>query len=225
MNEVMRPQGLVVSCQALEDEPLHGPHHMAAMAVAAQMGGAAGIRANGTRDIAAIKQAVDLPIIGLIKRSLPGFEVYITPTLEDALAVHEAGAAIVALDGTARARPDHRSLEQTIRELHAQGVLVMADISTLEEGVYAAAAGADYVSTTLSGYTPYSRQEEGPDLELISELKSRISTPVAAEGRIRNPEEAWKAIQAGADFVVVGAAITRPQQITASFAREMSKGR
>jgi N-acylglucosamine-6-phosphate 2-epimerase len=225
MKGIIPPKSLIVSCQALEDEPLHGSNHMAAMAVAAKIGGAAGIRANGTNDIAAIRKAVDLPVIGLNKRQIPGFDVFITPTLEDAVVVRLAGAEIVAIDGTARPRPDRRTLEQTIRELHALGALVMADISTFEEGIRAAEVGADYVSTTLSGYTPYSRQEESPDYELISRLKSRLSVPVAAEGRIKCPREALLAIEAGADFVVVGGAITRPQLIAASFADEIKKAR
>ncbi|WP_028550564.1 N-acetylmannosamine-6-phosphate 2-epimerase [Paenibacillus sp. UNC451MF] len=225
MKSIIPLKGLVVSCQALEDEPLHGSSYMVAMAKAAHMGGAVGIRSNGAQDIRAIKQALDLPVIGLNKKLVQGYDVYITPTVEDAVEVHRAGADIVAMDGTGRARPDGRTLEETIRELHAQGILVMADISTLEEGVYAASLGADYISTTLSGYTPYSRQEPGPDLPLITQLKQRVSVPVAAEGRIGSPQEAAAAIDAGADFVVVGGAITRPQCITASFVNEIKSSR
>ncbi|NOU75189.1 putative N-acetylmannosamine-6-phosphate 2-epimerase [Paenibacillus sp. LMG 31458] len=142
---------LVVSCQALSDEPLHGSIHMAVMARAAAEGGAQGIRANSVEDVRAIKQAVDLPVIGLWKKDYEGYDIYITPTLEDALAIAKAGADIVAIDATGRPRPDGLSLRQTLSMLKDAGVTVMADISTYEEGVSAAQWGADYISTTLSG--------------------------------------------------------------------------
>ena len=222
MTNIIPEKALVISCQALEGEPLYGPEIMAAMARAAEMGGAFGIRANGVGDISAIRQAVRLPIIGLNKRHIPGFDVYITPTVDDALEVQRAGADIVAIDGTNRPRPDGLSLEETIRVLHHHGVVVMADISTFEEGVRAAGAGANYISTTLSGYTRYSRQEEGPDISLVKQLAHALSTPVVAEGRIHSPEEAVQALQAGAHFVVVGSAITRPQLLVKQFAEKIA---
>ncbi len=212
--------GLIVSCQALEDEPLHGSAMMAAMARAARMGGAAGIRANSPADIAAIRAAVDLPLIGLYKEALPGFEdVYITPTLAHAVAVADAGADIIALDATARPHPaglDGPALTAAVRR--ATGLPVLADVSTYEEGVAAWQAGAEAVSTTLSGYTPYSPQQEGPDFDLIRRLAQSLPIPVIAEGRIQTPEQARQALKAGAFAVVVGGAITRPQLITRRFA-------
>lgn len=207
---------LIVSCQALADEPLHGAHIMARMAAAAREGGAAAIRANGPDDIRAIREAVDLPIIGLYKDGDSG--VYITPTFRHARAVAEAGADVIALDATPRPRPDGSSLADLIRTIHDElGVMVMADISTLEEGIAAANLGADFVGPTLSGYTDYSPKLEGPDLALIHALVRELSTPVIAEGRIRTPSEARAALDAGALAVVVGSAITRPQWITAQF--------
>lgn len=218
--------GLIVSCQALPGEPLHGSEIMARMALAAQMGGAIGIRANSPEDIAAIRSTVDLPIIGIHKVNEPGFDVYITPRSAHARAVVQAGAHIVAVDATARPHPEAEDGAAYVRLLKA--VLpcpIMADVSTLEEGIAAAEAGADLVSTTLSGYTPYSRQLEGPDLELVRELAASLSVPVIAEGRIHYPEQAKAALEAGAFAVVVGGAITRPQEITARFVRALASPR
>lgn len=218
MKRMIPKHSLVVSCQALPHEPLHGSAHMAVMARAAAEGGAQGIRANSVEDIRAIKQAVDLPLIGLWKKDYEGFEVFITPTVEEALAIAEAGADIVAIDATSRPRPDGRSLQETLRILKEKGISVMADISTYEEGLSAAEWGADYISTTLSGYTSYS-QVKLPNIELVRQLAETLQVPVVAEGGIGTPQEARAALEAGADFVVVGGAITRPQLITASFVR------
>jgi N-acylglucosamine-6-phosphate 2-epimerase len=210
---------LIVSCQARPGMPLHGSAHMAAMARAAAMGGAAGLRACGVEDIVAEKEATGLPVIGLEKTDTPGFDIYITPTLESMLRVADAGADIVATDATFRPRPDGRTLPQTLaafREAHT--TLLMADISTLEEGIAAADIGFDVVSTTMSGYTPYSPQSPEPDFALLSALAARVSVPVFAEGRIWTPEQAARALELGAWAVVVGSAITRPEAITRRFA-------
>jgi N-acylglucosamine-6-phosphate 2-epimerase len=208
--------GLIVSCQALPGEPLHGAEIMSRMALAARAGGAVGIRANGPEDVRSIKAAVPLPLIGLYKDGTEG--VYITPTSWHARMIAEAGAEIIALDATPRPRPNGETLEDLIAVIHDQlARLVMADISTLEEGLAAEAIGADLISTTLAGYTPYSRQQPGPDLVLVRALVQQVRVPVIAEGRIRTPEEACAALGAGAFAVVVGGAITRPQLITRSF--------
>lgn len=209
--------GLVVSCQAPPGDPLHGPSSMAAMARAAVLGGAVGIRAEGPADVQAVRQAVDVPVIGLWKQGTEG--VYITPTVDHARAVAEAGAEIVAIDATGRPRPDRSTVPEVVAGLRrSHRCLIMADVSTLDEGAAAAEAGADLVATTLSGYTPYSRQQPGPDLDLVAALAGRVEVPVVAEGRITTPGEARAALQAGAWAVVVGGAITRPQLITARFA-------
>ncbi len=211
---------LVVSCQALPEEPLFGAEIMARLALAARQGGAAGIRANTPVDIRAIRAAVpDLPLIGLFKVTVPGFEdVYITPRLEDAIAVAEAGADIIALDATLRPHPEG-SASDLIRAVKQQtGKLVMADIATEADALAAIESGADVLSTTLSGYTPDSPQLDGPDIDLVRRLTGRnLPIPVIAEGRIHAPEQARAAFDAGAFAVVVGGAITRPQQITARF--------
>lgn len=216
--------GLIVSCQALEDEPLYGPQFMAAMARAAQLGGAVGIRANTPVDIRAIKACCPLPLIGLLKRSHPGSDVYITPTMSEIREVIEAGADLVAIDATDRPRPDGLTVAELFQQIRAESqVLIVADVSTYEEGLAAARAGADLVSTTLSGYTPYSPQHESPDLELVARLAADIAVPVLAEGRIWTPEEARRAIDAGAFAVVVGTAITRPQEIVRRFAQAVMR--
>ncbi|SHN76840.1 N-acylglucosamine-6-phosphate 2-epimerase [Paenibacillus sp. ov031] len=217
--------GLIVSCQALADEPLHGAEMMARMAAAAEEGGAAGIRANGAADVRAIKQTVSLPVIGIVKRNYPDSAVYITPTLREIDELLEAGADIIAFDATRQSRPENHTLEQITAYLNANGVVSMADISILEEALYAESLGVSCVSTTLSGYTPYSRQQEGPNLELLGMCAQRLKIPVIAEGRISIPSQVEEALDLGAYAVVVGSAITRPQLITRQFAAVTKKAR
>jgi N-acylglucosamine-6-phosphate 2-epimerase len=215
--------GLIVSCQALPDEPLHGSDIMARMAMAAEIGGAVAIRANGPADVAAIRAVTELPIIGLHKVDVPGFDVYITPGIEDAEALVDAGADLIALDATERPHPEGTTAEFIAAVKEATGLPLIADISAIEEAISAERAGADIVSTTLSGYTPYSPQQQAPDLDLVRAAAASLKVPVLAEGRISTPDEARAALDAGAFAVVVGGAITRPQQITARFVRGMSK--
>ncbi|WP_229402141.1 N-acetylmannosamine-6-phosphate 2-epimerase [Micromonospora okii] len=208
---------LVVSCQAYPGEPMRDPDTMRRVALAAARGGAAGIRAQGPADIAAIRAAVDLPLIGLWKDG--DDDVFITPTMEHAVAVARAGAHVVALDATCRPRPDGLTLAETVAAVHERtGALVMADCATLDEGVAAAEAGADLVGTTLAGYTAYTTKGDGPDLDLVARLARAVDVPVVAEGRIHTPGQAAEALRAGAWAVVVGTAITHPTTITGWFA-------
>jgi N-acylglucosamine-6-phosphate 2-epimerase len=208
---------LIVSCQAYGDNPLRGPTFMGAMALAARDGGARGIRANGPDDVRAVK-AAGLPVIGIDKIFTENVPVYITPTIRAADALIDAGTEIVALDCTPRQRQGDDP-ETIIAHIHARGAESFADISTVEEGLAAAAMGATYVSTTLSGYTSYTEPKPaGPDLELIRVLAARIKTPIVAEGRFNTPELARAAIEAGAYAVVVGTMITDPRAITKGFA-------
>lgn len=211
--------GIIVSCQALEDEPLFGDGVMAKMAKAAMLGGAVAIRSNSYRDIVQIKEVVNLPIIGIIKKQYGDCEVYITPTMAEISTVVEAGADIVAIDCTNRKRPDGKKLSNLIKEVREKhpSILIMADISNIEEGLYAEELGVDFISTTLSGYTNYSAKIEGPDFELVEALAVKVKVPLISEGRISTPEEAKKCLELGATAVVVGAAITRPLQITERF--------
>ncbi len=215
---------LIVSCQALAHEPLFGADIMARLAIAAVQGGAAGIRANTPVDIRAIRAAVDLPIIGLYKIDVPGYDIYITPTLAAAREVAAAGADVIAIDATARPRPEFASLAAVIAAIHdATGLPVLADISTADEGLAAQAAGADLVSTTMSGYTPYSPQQEAPDINLVATLAAALAVPLLAEGRYHAPEQVTAALAAGATAVVVGGAITRPQEITRRFVNAIER--
>ncbi len=208
---------LIVSCQALEDEPLYGPHIMRKMALAAKEGGASAIRANGVEDIIAIKEETNLPVIGLIKRDYPDCDVYITPTVKEINELIKSGCEIIAMDATNRCHPDGLSLKKKVDLIHKAGLLAMADISTEEEAIKAEKLGFDLVSTTLSGYTPYSKQQEKPDVELVEILVKKLSIPVIAEGRITTIED-FKTIKAKKPHaIVVGSAITRPQLITKRF--------
>lgn len=212
---------LVVSCQALENEPLHSPFIMARMALAAAEGGAAGIRANSVVDIEAIKQQVALPVIGLIKRDYPDSEVFITPTLREVEALIAAAPEMIALDATQRPRPGGESLAQLVAAIRARwpALLLMADIASVEEALIAEQLGFDCVGTTLYGYTPQTKGHTLPesDFALLKAVLAAVAIPVIAEGNVDTPERAARCLALGAHAVVVGGAITRPQQITRRF--------
>ena len=203
-----------MSCQANPDSPLRDPYIISRLALAAEKGGAAGLRIQGLEDVEAVRAVTALPIIGLTKTDRDDTEVYITPTAAEGVRLAELGAQIVALDATSRPRPE--ALAEMFAAIHAAGALVMGDISTLDEARSAYDHGADIVSTTLSGYTPYSRQLAGPDWELMRELHG-AGLAFVAEGRLNSPADAAQAMQLGASFVVVGSAITRPDVITGWF--------
>ena len=209
--------GLIVSCQAYPGEPLRRPEHMAAMAAAVVAGGAVGVRAQGLDDVRAVVAAVEVPVVGLVKVGNEG--VFITPTLADAIAVASAGADVVAVDGTERARPDGLTLAAVVRGLREHtDALVMADCDTFGAGVAAAEAGVDFVGTTLAGYTPAREATVGPDLALVAELAAALGeVPVIAEGRFHTPAQVVAALDAGAFAVTVGTAITHPTTITSWF--------
>jgi N-acylglucosamine-6-phosphate 2-epimerase len=211
--------GLVVSVQAPQGSPLAGTSQMVAMARAAEAGGAAGIRTEGTAEVAAIKKAVGLPVIGLRKRRVAGSEVYITPALEDARAVAAAGADIVAVDATLRPRPGGLGADEFLRELARElPQPVLADVDSQAAGLAARAAGAAAVATTLAGYADGAGVPAEPDLELVATLAPELDCPVLAEGRYATPDQARAALEAGAFAVVVGTAITDPVALTRSFA-------
>ncbi len=207
---------LVVSCQAYPGEPMRDPDTMCRMARAVALGGAAGIRAQGLDDLRAIRSALDLPLIGLWKDG--DGPVTITPTVAHAVAVAQTGADVVAFDATSR-----RSVVlELVTAVHEQGALAMADISTYDEGLAAAEAGADLVGTTLSGFTGDGVVPDGPDLDLVERLAAALDVPIVAEGRIRTPAEAAEALRRGAHAVVVGTAITHPATITGTFAEALA---
>lgn len=209
--------GLIISCQALKDEPLCSSFIMGRMAKAAKEAGAVGIRAQGVEDIIEIKKVTGLPIIGIIKRDYEDSEIYITATKKEVYQLLKSGCEMIALDATNRKRPNDEKLKDLINIIKENGVLVMADVSNYEEALNAEKLGADCVSTTLSGYTPYTKKLEGPDYELINKLVKELNIPLIAEGRINTPDDLKRVYELGVHSAVVGSAITRPQLIAKKF--------
>ncbi|MEO5778519.1 MULTISPECIES: N-acetylmannosamine-6-phosphate 2-epimerase [Arthrobacter] len=213
---------LIVSCQAYPGEPMRDPRTIAQLAASSVTGGAAAVRVQGLADIQHTRGAVEVPVIGLWKDGHDG--VFITPTLRHALAVANAGAHIVAIDGTRRARPDGLDLAATVAGIHAGShALVMADCGSYEDAVAAVDAGADLIGTTLAGYTGEREKTTGPDLELLEQIAAAdLGRPLIAEGRIHTPVQARMALDAGAFAVVVGTAITHPATITGWFSTALT---
>lgn len=212
---------LIVSCQALPDEPLHSDFIMARMAVAAKEGGASGIRANSVVDIAAIQKAVDLPIIGIIKRDYQDADVYITATMKEVDELMTVRPNIIAIDATTSTRPNGESLKEFFQKAKEKypDQLWMADCSTIDEMLAADQLGFDFIGTTLVGYTKQSQGDkiESNDFEIIRKALSKLSHPLIAEGNIDTPDKVRRVLELGAYSVVVGSAITRPQLITKKF--------
>ncbi|MEK4425341.1 N-acetylmannosamine-6-phosphate 2-epimerase [Solibacillus sp. FSL K6-1523] len=210
---------LIVSCQALPEEPLHSPFIMSKMAYAAMLGGAKGIRANSVEDIKEMKKVVDLPIIGIIKQVHEGSDVFITPTNKEIELLYDEGVDIIALDATKRIRPDGKTISEVfpkIRETYKEQIF-MADCSTYEEAKEAYELGFDCLGTTLSGYTEYTKNRSLPDLQLMERLVQDFPIPVIAEGGIWTPEQLKHVFEVGVHTAVVGTAITRPMEITKRF--------
>ncbi len=212
---------IIVSCQALPDEPMYCQEMsiMPFFANAAKRAGSKCIRTSSIRDVIAIKEATGLPVIGLVKRVVEGYASYITPTMKEIDDLVHADADIIALDCTMRTRGDGTTINEFLAQIREKypDIVLMADISTVEEGVNAAKCGVQLVSTTLSGYTDYSPKTDGPDFELAEKLVSVLTIPVIAEGKIHTPEEAKKMLGLGVHAVVVGGAITRPLEIAQRF--------
>lgn len=208
---------LIVSCQALEDEPLYSSFIMGKMALAATQAGAGGIRANTISDIKEIKKNTNLPIIGIIKRNYGNCNVYITPTIKEVDELVEEGVDIIAIDSTRRQRPDNVELECFVKNIKEKypNQIVMGDISNVDEAVYSEKIGIDILGTTLCGYTDYTKGDN--PLNTLQEVLKAVKIPVIAEGNLDTPEKAKKSIQMGALAAVVGGAITRPKQIAEKF--------
>lgn len=220
-------KGLIVSCQALEDEPLHSSYIMGKMALAAKQAGAVGIRANSVSDILEIKKTVDLPIIGIIKKEYADTSIYITGTVHEVKELVNINCEMIAMDATFRLRHNNQTLEDFFKEVKkiAPNQLFMGDISSVEEAINAEKIGFDCVSTTLMGYTAASKGYSAltNNYEKLKEVVSKVNIPVIAEGHISNPAEALECLRVGAHALVVGGAITRPQQIAETFIAKMKE--
>ena len=222
MNNTVRrlKNKVIVSCQAMPNEPLYAEACMAAMIKSVVKGGAGGLRVAGVRDVKNAKSISDIPVIGITKPDVipKNYKeiVYITPSLDDVIKLIDAGADIIAFDATLRKRPT--PLPDMIKYIHINKKVAMADVSTIEEGIEAAKLGVDLISTTLAGYTVESADSpSGPDFPLLEKLVKETSVPVILEGRIWEPSDVDKAFELGAHAVVIGSAITRPQLITKRF--------
>lgn len=216
---------LIVSCQALPQEPLHSPFIMGRMALAAKQGGARGIRANTKEDIAEIRKNVDLPVIGIVKRDYEDSVIYITPTMKEIEELMEVKPEIIAMDATISKRPGGKDIDTFFREVKGRypDQLFMADCSTVEEALHADELGFDFIGTTLVGYTQQSKGDhiEADDFKILREILKGAKHRVIAEGNIDTPEKAKRVIELGAYSVVVGSIITRPQLITKRFAKAL----
>lgn len=217
-------RGLIVSCQAEKGSPFNSPPFIAAFAKAAELGGAVGVRVRDPENVRAVTASTELPIIGLTKGTFDSGAVLITPTIDDVLRLLDAGADIIAVDATARRRPNGMSGDEFLRLVRSKVPSpLVADVSNLHEGLVAADAGADFVATTLSGYVEGSVQSKyEPDYGLIEEITSRTQTPIISEGRIWSPQQASKALSCGAFAVCIGSAITRPVDIVRRFVESLS---
>ncbi len=208
---------LIVSVQTYADSVLGAPETIALLARCAVANGAAGVRVEGVTRIAAVRAALGVPVVGIIKRSHPGFEPYITSTAAEVGEAAAAGADIVAFDATGRARPGGATVDRLVAAAHARGVLAMADCATAADARAAAAGGADIVATTLAGYTAETRGRALPALELVEAIAAFHPFPVC-EGGIATPAGARAAFAAGAAAIVVGTAITNVDELVRRFA-------
>jgi N-acylglucosamine-6-phosphate 2-epimerase len=201
-------RGLIVSIQPPHGSALDEPAIVAAMAACALANGAVGVRIEGVERIAAVRARLPkAPMVGLIKRAVPGFEPYITGSLSDVESALAAGASIVAVDATSRSRSDGSTFADAVAMLHARGTFAFADCAQLRDARAALASGADMLATTLCGYTSETRSEELPALGLVSAIKT-LGGFTVCEGGIASPGQAADAFAAGADAVVVGTALT-----------------
>ena len=218
---------VIVSCQALPDEAMYVEEKsiMYLMARAAKRAGSPAIRTSSVRDVVAIKEETNLPVIGLIKRKYENSEVYITPTMKEVDELVEAKSDIVAIDCTFSKRLDDENINDFIKNIKEKyiDIIIMADISTYEEGINAYNMGVDIVGTTMNGYTKQSLEKNISNLELVKQLTTKINIPIIAEGKINYPEQVKEMIDAGAYCVVVGGAITRPYEIAKRFIEASKK--
>lgn len=218
-------RGLIVSCQAVKGEPLYGLGMMHHFAKAAVLGGASGIRANYASDILAVKNEVSVPVIGIIKEVYDGSDVYITPTRKEVEALLKTGCEVIALDATARPRPNGEKLENLVSYIRESSpeTEIMADCSTFEEAKAADELGFDYIGSTMRGYTEYTKGIPIPDYDFLKKMRSELTAKIIAEGGIWEVSQLDRVLECDPYAVVIGSAITRPMDITKRFAKEFEK--
>ncbi len=218
---------LIVSCQALPDEPLHSSFIMGKMAKAAKQGGAKGIRANTSEDIKEIKNEVDLPVIGIVKKDYKDSKVYITPTMDEVDELVSSNVEVIAMDATKDLRPGGIGIDEFFKEVKKKypNQLFMADCSTVDEAINADKLGFDFIGTTLVGYTDQSKNDkiDENDFGILRNIIKNVNNKVIAEGNINTPEKAKRVLELGAYSVVVGSIITRPQVITKNFTEKINE--
>jgi N-acylglucosamine-6-phosphate 2-epimerase len=214
--------GLVVSVQAWSGSAIDDPAVLAAMALAAERNGAAGVRLQGVAHLRAARKSVKIPMIGIIKREYDGYAPYITPTLAEVREVAACGVEIVAFDATARPRPDGASVASLIDAIHAAGCIAMADCASAGDALAACAAGAEILATTLCGYTEETKGTALPALALVAEI-AELGAFTICEGGVHRPQGVEEAFGAGADAVVVGTAITNTDWLVGEFAARAPK--
>lgn len=219
MNQLIKQlhKSVIVSCQARSGEPFDAPHFIAEFAKSAVLGGAAGLRIDRRENIQAVKETVNVPVIGIRKRKFEGCDVYITPSLADVMEVVSTDAEIVGMDGTIRRRPRGLKLKELTDYCHHHGKLVLADIATESDAEYAIANGADFLATTLLGYTEETQNRKIPDMAFLNVIVNHSPVPVFLEGGVTLPEQVKEALHIGAHGVIVGKAITMPHFIVRQF--------
>jgi N-acylglucosamine-6-phosphate 2-epimerase len=217
-NIVALHRGLIVSCQAPVDSPIHDSTVIAAIAQAVVKRGAVGVRIDTPEHIDAVRKKLDVPIIGLWKQSNMNYEVYITPQFQHAEAIAQAGADIIAIDATRRKRPGEETVATLIARIHDElGKLVLADVDTIEAASLSVEAGADLVSTTLYGSTPETKYLLPPGFELLAQIEKQLNVPIIFEGGVTSPQMARQALDLGAYAITVGTAITGIDQLVIRF--------
>jgi N-acylglucosamine-6-phosphate 2-epimerase len=199
---------------------MNTPEFIAAQAMTVELAGAKAIRAQGIDNVARVVSSVKVPVIGLVKSYSADSDVYITPTVEDVLALEKAGAHIIAVDATQRSRNGGVSLEEFFNNVRKRtNIPLLADVDSIENAINAEALGFEAIATTLSGYTDIPSNGL-PNIDLVTAISKVVKVPLIAEGGFANPQQVKGAISNGAWAVCVGTAITNPYLLTKYFVNE-----
>jgi N-acylglucosamine-6-phosphate 2-epimerase len=210
--------GLIVSVQPRGTSVLNDPATIVLLARCAEANGAAAVRIEGAQRIAAVRAAVGIPVVGLIKGEPSPETPYITTTESDVEAIAAAGADAIAFDATGRERPSGVTVGRLLGAIRRRGRVAFADCAELADGVAASQAGAEIIATTLAGYTAPTRGRGLPALDLVSAFAS-FHAFVVCEGGVATPEDGRAARAAGAAAVCVGTAITDVDGLVERFTR------